>query len=378
MRRAAGRSRSAACATARARARSVSGLMKLLSGAAAIATVPLLIAAGGTRSGPVAAAPRCQSSFNADAYTRAAVTACGYKTFARTSVRALPGGGRAYGYDENGHTVDFLIPPAGFDAATATAAQLSEYGLPPRPRSAGGLAAWTREMSHASAMAPPAFLTETRAQAAITSDSDNWSGYVATGPAGTFDQAEAWYYEPTYYASSCSTNAAVVWAGVGGFSGNNDPLGQDGTAHGVPGVSNHGAWYEVYPDINITPVTLEGSNGDYMDMSTIWNNSQQYYAFYMDDSTTGHYVSLRYYTSTHDRTSAEAITERPKINGSFSNLSNFKTMTFNKSQANGSGMNNFSSLYQVNMTSGGTALAGPSAIGSSPGGHFTDSQHHCS
>jgi hypothetical protein len=53
-------------------------------------------------------------------------------------------------------------------------------------------------------------------------------------------------------------------------------------------------------------------------------------------------------------------------------------MTFNKSQANGSGMNNFSSLYQVNMTSGGTALAGPSAIGSSPGGHFTDSQHHCS
>src|ERR1700729_155462 len=148
MRRAAGRSRSAASATARPRARSVTTLTKLLSGAAVIATVPLLIAAGGTRSGPVAAAPRCQSSFNADAYARAAVAACGYKTFGRTSVRALPGGGRAYGYDENGHTVDFLIPPAGFDAATATAAQLSEYGLPPRPRSAGGMAAWKRAMSH--------------------------------------------------------------------------------------------------------------------------------------------------------------------------------------------------------------------------------------
>lgn len=171
------------------------------------------------------------------------------------------------------HRVTFLVPPKGFQPLTATAAQLTEYGLPARPKSKADLARWEKEVRRAKSVTPPPFLTESHSRAYSTYSSNNWSGYVATGSTGAFHQAEAWYWEPTYYSSSCSTNAAVEWA----------------------------------------------------------------------------------------------------------NLSNFQIMTFNKTQANGSGLNNFSNLRLIDMyDSSGILMSEPAPIESSPGGYFTVTQHHCS
>ncbi|HKU57620.1 MAG TPA: hypothetical protein VJP41_11430 [Gaiellaceae bacterium] len=49
-------------------------------------------------------------------------------------------------------------PPAGFDPVTATAAQLREYGFPPRPAgrpSSAAAGAWRYAMSHALYPDPP-------------------------------------------------------------------------------------------------------------------------------------------------------------------------------------------------------------------------------
>jgi hypothetical protein len=316
-------------------------------------------------------------SFDPYAYSQAAVRACGYKVFPRAAVKALAGGGSGYDYDVNGATVEFLVPPKGFQPATATSAQLSEYGLPARPAAPHALARWQAEMGNFKpASPPPPFLAETHAHA-DTVYFYNWAGYAVTGSSGSFHQAEAWYIEPTFYSSSCSTNADVTWAGIGGYSGN--VVGQDGTAHGVPGVGNHQAWWEVYPDNNITPVALYGHIGYLFDASTYWN-SNGYYVFYMYDYESGNYVSFREYITDRDTTSAEAITERPTINGSLSHLSNFKTMTISASQANGSGLNNWSGSggrHGIHMIdTSGTDMADPSGIGSN--GYFTVTQHHCS
>jgi hypothetical protein len=77
--------------------------------------------------------------------------------------------------------------------------------------------------------------------------------------------------------------------------------------------------------------------------------------------------------------SAEVIAERPSVNGQFTNLSNFGTLTFTQSLANGNGINTYNpsgirhGVHMINSAS--TALADPSAIGS--GGSFTDTQRSC-
>ena len=63
------------------------------------------------------------------------------------------------------------------------------------------------------------------------------------------------------------------------------------------------------------------------------------YRFYLYDYGMGTTDAFNVSSSTYSSDSAEAIAERPTINGSFSNLSNFGTMTFSETQANGVGMN---------------------------------------
>lgn len=82
-------------------------------------------------------------------------------------------------------------------------------------------------------------------------------------------------------------------------------------------------------------------------------------------------------SSNYSGTAAEAIAERPKINGSFSNLSNFETLTFTATEANGVYFNNYSPngiRHGIHM-SDGNDLADPSTISSN--GYFTVTQKNC-
>jgi hypothetical protein len=298
--------------------------------------------------------------------------------FPMDAVKALPGGGSSYDYLVNGATVRFYVAPTGFDPSTATAAELNEYGIPPRPTDAAALSLWQAQMSAwKGSVTPPPFLSETHTSA----DSvyyTNWSGYAITGSAGTYTHAEAWYNEPSYLSSRCSTNAEVTWAGIGGYYGASDKLGQDGTGHGVPGMGDHQAWWEIVPGYSIMPVNFFGSPFFQFDASTRWLGNA--YRFYMHDSFTNTTLAFDVSSSAYSGDSAEAIAERPKINNSLSNLSNFGTLTFSQTEANDVFFNNYSpnglrhGIHMVN-DSNGHDLADPSTIGSN--GQFTDTQHNC-
>lgn len=128
---------------------------------------------------------------------------------------------------------------------------------------------------------PPPFLAETHVRA-DTAANPYWAGCVVSNTnQGTFYHAEAWYYEATFYGSSCNTNYDVTWAGIGGWG--TSYLGQDGTSHNLPGIKDHQAWWEVVPLNFVTPVSLYGHSGYLFDASTSYNSQHGWYAFYMQD-----------------------------------------------------------------------------------------------
>lgn len=100
----------------------------------------------------------------------------------------------------------------------------------------------------------------------------------------------------------------------------------------------------------------------------------------MHDYFSGTTIAFDVSINNYDGRSAEAIAERPSVNGSLTNLSNFGTLTFSRSEANGSGLNNYSpngvrhGIHMENFNNG-DILADPSSIGSD--GFFTVTQHHC-
>lgn len=100
---------------------------------------------------------------------------------------------------------------------------------------------------------------------------------------------------------------------------------------------------EVWPLQNIVPVTFCGHTGYEFDASTRWLGNG--YRLYMYDyySATTYSADVYVPSSYYSGDSAEAIAERPKVNGSLTNLSNFGTITFQTTRANGIGIDNWSS-----------------------------------
>ena len=352
------------------RARAIRGL---LAAAGVVLALPLAASPVGA-SGLITTRPSdCRAVFNPYLYTQAAAGACA-PTYATTGRTPLAGGGAAQHYTVAGTAVSILMPPAGFRPETATAAQLDELGFPPRPTNPSDLRQWQKEMRGWTGAAPaPGFLATSPATAdSVTSL--NWSGYVVTGGAGTFTHAEAFYTEPSFGGSVCATNSEVTWAGIGGWNSGN--LAQDGTSHNVPGLANHQAWWEILP-ASITAVNLTAHAGFTFDAST--RRISGGFRFFLMDSESGQTVAFDVSSSRYDGSSAEAIAERPTVNGSFTNLSNFGTLTVSTSRANEKGFDTFSpngSRHGVHMVdSSGGDMADPSTI-SSPGA-FTIAQHHC-
>jgi hypothetical protein len=364
----------------RLRMRSASRLSLLLGTVLLLTTV---IGNSGVSAAHRAAGPaNCNSSFDPYHYTRAAVSACGYKTFPRLATRSLPGGGSVYEYNMNGKTVKTYVPPAGFRPYHASNARLAEYGFPPRPASPASLAVWRTEMKSWKGSAPaPPFLMETHMKA-DTTYSNIWAGYVIQDLGGNFfTHAEGWYTEPTIYGSRCSHTVEVSWAGIGGYG--NGVLAQNGTLYDSSG-AQHQAWWEIVPDYSIVPINFYGHPGYVFDASTRWlgNNAYRFwfYDYYSHTTDVFDVSSFRY-----EPESAEVVIERPTVNNVPTNLSNFGTWSVAESQANGLDFNTYpptsaNSLtirHGVHMSSNttGNDLADPGNIGS--GGNFTVGQHNC-
>jgi hypothetical protein len=127
----------------------------------------------------------------------------------------------------------------------------------------------------------------------------------------------------------------------------------------------------------MTAVNLYGDPGSLFDAST--RRISGGYRFYMYDYSTGTTDAFDVFINDYSGHSAEAVAERPTVNGSSTNLSNFGILTFAETQANGNGFDTFNPdgvRHGVHMVkANGDDLADPSAIGG--GGTFTVTQNNC-
>jgi hypothetical protein len=122
----------------------------LVAAVGVAAVVALVLAVRGFSAGPGPACPRTTNpNWNPYDGTAAQARACGLTVYPLTSTTTLPDGGRQYVYqgpDNAPITQD--IPPAGFNAVTASAAERALYGLPPEPPASNPIARahWVREI----------------------------------------------------------------------------------------------------------------------------------------------------------------------------------------------------------------------------------------
>lgn len=159
-----------------------------------------------------------------------------------------------------------------------------------------------------------------------------------------------------------------------------------GTGENVPGLGQNQYWYEVLPpESSIVALPLSANVG----------YKQHVYTSYVLQATTNVYVfqffGYNYYngksvsfewnpypsggvTGIYDGSHSDFVVERPSVNGSFTNLSNFGTVDYT-----GYSNNNTIATYAndaVTMYDGaGNVMASPSSL--SNGDEFSVTQHKC-
>ena len=313
-----------------------------------------------------------------DPYSVSSATdqACGLIVSSMTGVTALPDGGKAYHYTVGNQSGEQLVPPStppsGFNPLTASALQLALDGYPPKPPAAtpAELQSWVQSIDHPHSVAPTPFLVSDPNATFGAGNSNNWSGYSDTSSSNTaYSSADATFNEPIIGASTCPQNSEFTWSGLGGASGGDDGLAQDGSAIGQGNGNPYGenqAWWELLPN-NATYVNLFATAGQpfraYTKFlgygpSSPWPASFQFYlvnkfsgaSYDYIDTTPGSQAQWPDGTwhNYYDGSTADYIGEAPTIHGAIQPLTNFQSFGFDDAYTNGIGVKNLP-WYQFNM-----------------------------
>ncbi len=163
----------------------------------------------------------------------------------------------------------------------------------------------------------------------------NWAGYavshnfsdpkpLVTGVSGTWTV-------PSVALSENDTFSAV-WVGIGGYFGKS--LIQAGTEQDCIGATAYySAWFELLPADSITIQALDISPGDVISASiTLSSPDQNMWTIFVSDLSTGKSYNQDFsYNSS--RLSAEWIVERPNVDNSLSQLTNFESVTMSNCSA---------------------------------------------
>ncbi len=161
--------------------------------------------AAATSVASAATTAACSTSYDTYAASTATLTACGDGTYDETSTSILSDGGASHHYELSGNDVWTNIPPAGFDALTASSAERALYGIPVEPSADDptGQALWEQMIANMTFVPAPTALHSVPVSASNTTPmtSPNWSGYV--NHAGSYTLAETTYIEPQLYPSGC-------------------------------------------------------------------------------------------------------------------------------------------------------------------------------
>jgi hypothetical protein len=151
--------------------------------------------------------------------------------------RKLPDGGTATVYElADGTRIELPNAPVGFDPATASAEELEEYGIPPKPSGAEGAAEWEEiwgamERGEGEAGVEPICETEDSSEPPIEGataegqDQENriWSGFLASefGNPEAFSEVQGNYVLSSPLGACQPDAEEVSWVGLGGWSQEN-------------------------------------------------------------------------------------------------------------------------------------------------------------
>jgi hypothetical protein len=154
----------------------------------------------------------------------------------------------------------------------------------------------------------------------------NWAGFAQhTKTKGFFSAVEDTWRVPTVRTRIPGKQYASDWVGIGGYS--NGSLVQAGTSEwNGGGTAKYNAWTEVLPQSEVVLTRLRIHPGDVI-RTTVVESSTDEWILTVDDVTT-HKSESRSVHYRSDGLSAEAIHERPNVNGRTSTLASTNVVVF--------------------------------------------------
>jgi hypothetical protein len=198
------------------------------------------------------------------------------------------------------------------------------------------------------------------------STSSNWSGYAATGR--TFTSVSASWVQPAVSCGSATTYSSF-WIGIDGDGSNSvEQTGTEADCSG--GRAYYSSWYEMYPAY---PVNYSNtvSPGDHFTATVSVSGST--FTLTLSDTTRGWTRTTTKSSSSASKASAEVIAEAPSSSTGVLPLSNFGTVNFTGSTANGQAIGTFGP-DRIDMASGSTTKASTSSL--SGGENFSVTWRH--
>jgi hypothetical protein len=248
----------------------------------------------------------------------------------------------------------FPKPPDGFQPLTASDAELSKYGLPPRPTAASkneiSYATWSRAMASAKqAVTPQVMRTGRQHMRALMADtkvtthragtmySSNWAGQTILSNANSFgggSYAEVlgeWQVPAVQQAiGTCGgTDVSAMWVGIDGAGSSSDVLqaGTEQDAYCGNGYtqSSYYAWFEWYPNYEYEITNFPVAPGATMLVVVQATSATTATAVFVDVQS-NQFTVVGFGAPAGTRltgNSAEWIVERPNVNNTPGNLADY-------------------------------------------------------
>ena len=197
--------------------------------------------------------------------------------------------------------------------------------------------------------------------------STNWSGYAATGRAGSFRAVSASWIEPAARCDSRGNQYASFWVGLDGYSSQTvEQIGTDADCSGRAPV--YYGWYEMYPGYPVYLLNPVGP-GDRLSASVTFSAFWTY-TLVLRDLTRNWTKVITVNAPGLARSSAEAITEALSSSGGVLPLANFGTVSYSAATANGKSLGRQGPVRIVMVNDRGQAKDATSAI--TAGGAFSN------
>lgn len=193
-------------------------------------------------------------------------------------------------------------------------------------------------------------------------ESENWSGYAATGSNGAFHSVSASWTQPAATCAGGSDQYAAFWVGLDGYNSNSvEQTGTDSDCSS--GTPTYYGWYEMYPSYPVyfsNPV----QPGDSMSASVTFSGTETY-TLVLKDNTQGWTQTETENESGLANSSAEVITEAPSSTSGVLPLADFGTVDYANATVNGSSLSSQNPTSIIMVGASGDQLDSTSAISSS-------------